>query len=303
MADLTGGADGPIHVVILNWNRRDDTLSCLASLEQSTRQPERTWLVDQGSTDDSVQSIRSDFPWVDIIQTGTNTGFARGMNIGIQYALQSGAASVLLLNNDTIVSPSALERLVAQQSPGVGIVGPAIFYTDRPHEIWSIGNDVNRLLYDITGSDSGGKHLPTHPIERGFISGCAMLISRRALADAGLFDERFFMYYEDLDFCIRYADAGYRLMLAPDAHIWHRVSQSSGGRNSPAERNLMARSSGLYYRKYMHGWRIPLILTHRALSALRWTGRLALRRDPRALVAYWRGLLRGWFCPIHAGRD
>ena len=286
--------NGPLHVVILNWNRRDDTVSCLASLEQSTRRPDQTWVVDQGSSDGSVQAIRRRFPEICVVQTGCNTGFARGMNTGIRSALDAGASSVLVLNNDTIVSPTMVERLEASLSPNIGAVGPAIFLADTPHAIWSTGGEISRTLLEMTGHHSRREPLPSRPIERKFVSGCAMLIPRRVFADVGLFDERFFMYYEDLDLCMRMVSAGYKLLIAPDAHLWHRVSQSSGGPNSPAERYQMARSSGLYFRKHMHGWRIPLIVFYRMLSAMRWTARLALQHNPRALCAYWRGLLSGW---------
>ena len=283
-----------VHIVVLNWNRCDDTLSCLASLSQSTYSHMHTWLVDQGSDDGSVEAVRRRFPDVEIVQTGGNTGFARGMNAGIRHALEAGAERILLLNNDTIASPTMLDRLVAQISPDVGIAGPAIFYADCPHQIWSAGGGVNRALCETTGNHSRGLPLPASATERAFLSGCAMLIPRQVFEQVGLFDERFFMYYEDLDLCLRIGSAGYRLLLVPDAHLWHRVSQSSGGPNTPAERYHMARSSGIFFRKHMHGWRTPLILPYRSLSAARWTGRLARLGNWRALAAYWRGLCHGW---------
>jgi len=286
--------DALVYVVILNWNRRDDTLACLASMAQSTYQPRRILLVDQGSTDGSVEAVRRRFPAVEVVQTGGNTGFARGMNAGIRHALAAGATDVLLLNNDTIVAPAMLERLVAQRAPEIGMIGPAIFYADRPHQIWSTGGGINPVLFEMTGNHGRGQPLPNRPMPRAFLSGCAMLIPRRVFEDVGLFDERFFMYYEDLDLCLRIGQAGYRLLLVPDAHLWHRVSQSSGGPNTPGERYHTARSSGIFFRKHMHGWRIPLILLYRGLSALRWTGRLARQDNAPALAAYWRGLRHGW---------
>jgi GT2 family glycosyltransferase len=150
------------------------------------------------------------------------------------------------------------------------------------------------MLCEMTGNHSRDKPLPVFPTERAFLSGCAMLIPRQVLDHVGVFDERFFMYYEDLDLCIRIGSAGYRLLLVPDAHLWHRVSQSSGGPNTPGERYHMARSSGIYFRKHMRGWRAPLILSYRSLSAMRWTVRLARQGNLRALIAYWRGLCQGW---------
>ncbi len=290
-----------IHVVVLNWNRRDDTLACLASLQQAATPRLSLILVDQGSADGSVEAVADRFPAVEIVQTGANLGFSGGINMGIRHALAAGAQQVLLLNNDTIVHPRMVERLAERCAADVGIVSPAVFHMDPPHRIWSTGGGIDPVLLEITGNHGRGEGLPPGPIAREFVTGCAMLISRRVFEEVGLFDERFFMYYEDMDFCLRVCAAGYRILLVPDALLWHRVSQSSGGANSPGERYHMARSSGLYFRKHMGGARIPLIVAYRGLSALRWSGRLAAARQWPSLVAYWRGLLAGWL-PARAAR-
>jgi len=283
-----------VFVVILNWNRCPDTLACLASLAESTYHNFAAVVVDQASSDDSEATIRHSFPTVTVLQTGANLGFARGMNAGIRHALSAAADYVFLLNNDTIVAPTLLERLLAHAAPGLGMLAPAIFYADQPHSIWSTGGGIHPLLLEMTGDHGRGQPLPAIPLARAFLSGCALLIPRQTLTRVGLFDARFFMYYEDLDLCLRVQQAGYRLLLVPDAHVWHRVSQSSGGANSPNERYHMARSSAIYFRKHMHATNALPILLYRSLSALRWTIRLARSRSWSALNAYWRGLADGW---------
>jgi GT2 family glycosyltransferase len=283
-----------VIVVILNWNRCADTLACLASLGESTYHNFAVIVVDQGSQDGSEASIRRAYPAVTVLQTGANLGFGRGMNTGIRQALAAGAKYVFLLNNDTLAAPTLLERLLAHATPDLGMLAPSIFYADRPQVIWSTGGGVHPLLLEMTGDHGRGEPLPAEPRERAFLSGCALLIPRQTLGRAGLFDERFFMYYEDLDLCLRMQQEGYRLLLIPDAHLWHRVAQSSGGANSPNERYQMARSSGIYFRKHMHAANALPIIVYRSLSALRWTLRLAHPRDWPALRAYWRGLAAGW---------
>jgi GT2 family glycosyltransferase len=293
--NLNSGRDlPPITAIILNWNRREDTLACIASLYACGYPHLSIMLVDQASRDETSEAVAERFAGVEIIQSGGNLGFSRGMNLGIRHALDAEAENVLLLNNDTIVQPAMLERLTAHIGAGVGILAPAIFYADAPHRIWSTGGGMNSALFEITGNHGREEGLPPGPIDRDFVTGCAMLIPRHLFENVGLFDERFFMYYEDMDFCLRVRAAGYRIVLVPNAVLWHRVSQSSGGANSPGERYHMGLSSGLYFRKHMHGWRIPLIIGYRFLSALQWTGRLATAGKWRSLATYWRGLITGW---------
>lgn len=289
-----------VHVITLNWNRCQDTLECLASLRQLTYQPNKIFVLDQGSVDNSVAEIRRQFPEATVIEVGQNLGFARGMNLGIRHALAAGATHLLLLNNDTLVAPAMLTRMMGCLAPDVALVAPTIFYVDPPDQIWSAGGGIHPVLLEMSGNHGRNGPLPAHPVERPFLCACALLAPRQVFETVGYFDERFFMYYEDLDFCLRARRLGLRLLLAPSAHLWHKVSQSSEGADSPQERYLMARSSGIYFRKHMHGWRIPLILGYRFLSALRCTGRLLWRRRWRALGAYWRGLRDGWLQPTPA---
>jgi GT2 family glycosyltransferase len=214
--------------------------------------------------------------------------------VGIRAALSDGAELVFLVNNDTIAGPNLLSALAAQLDVEVGVLGPVIYYASDPHQIWSQGGQISPYLLEMTGDHGRGQPVPDEPSDREFLSGCAMLVRRAVFERAGLFDERFFMYYEDLDFCVRVRDQRFKLRLVPDASLWHKVSQSSGGSNSPQERYAMAYSSGVYFRKHMRSWRIPLILTYRLLSAFRWTARMTVNGSWHALRAYWRGLLNGW---------
>ncbi len=284
-----------IYVIILNWNRCQDTLTCLQSLSKIDTPNVQLMVVDNGSRDDQRFTIRQRYSQVKLIEAESNLGFAKGMNLGIRAALAGGADYVFLLNNDTIVDPAMLDHLLAHARPEVGLLAPAIFYMAAPKTIWSTGGGLSAVLLEMTGDHGRNQILPQAPQKRGFLTACGLLIPRMILEQVGLFDERFFMYYEDMDFCLRVQKAGYDLVLVPQAHLWHQISQSSGGSNSPNERYYMALSSGLYFRKHMQLWQAFLIIPYRLLSALRWSGRLIKDQQWAALTAYWRGLYVGWF--------
>jgi GT2 family glycosyltransferase len=218
-------------VIVLNWNNKADTIDCLRSLEGVRYPGFEAVVVDNGSTDGSAVAIREAFPGVRIIETGKNLGFAGGNNAGIRDALALGFDYVLLLNNDTIVSPAFLEELVCagESDPAIGIVGPRIYYYSEPERIWYAGGTVNywtgRLEHvgfkDLDGEKYGMAG------ETAMVTGCAMLIKRSVLEKIGLLYEPMFLYFEDSDFCARAARAGFRLAYAPSAKIWHKVSSTT----------------------------------------------------------------------------
>lgn len=292
-----GGMAAPlVHVVTLNWNRREDTLACLASLTALTFTNYRILVVDNGSTDDSVETIEQAYPSVEVLANEQNLGFAAGANVGLRYALDHGAEMIFLVNNDTTVEAGALGELVrAVHAPNVGMASPKVFYAGAPSVIWSVGGGWNPLLLEMTGGHGRGPDNGrwSCTIERAVLVGCGLLIRRELLERVGFFDERFFMYYEDLDLCLRARRAGYRLLLVPSAKMWHKISISSGGSDSPTERYHMARSSALFFRKHARLWRVPLILPYRTASAVKTVTRLLLRRRPDSARAYLLGLRDG----------
>lgn len=249
--------------------------------------------MDNGSTDGSPSIISARYPIVRQIVNSENLGFARGFNIGLRYALDAGADFVLVLNNDTLVAPDMLEPLVTAAMPShVGITAPVIFFASDPGRIWSAGAGRNPWTLDLTGNHGRAMSLVSN-VEREFVSGCAMLIKRVVLEQVGLFDERFFMYYEDSDYCLRVRRAGFSIWVVPLAQMWHKVSLSSDGSDSPMERFRMAHSSVLFYRKHITGWRWFLVVPWRLGSALKTTLRLLGAGRPHSAYAYWLGLWQG----------
>lgn len=285
-----------VYAVTLNWNRPADTLECLESLEAQTYPNLRLMVVDNGSNDDSVARIQDRFPQSEMVISRENRGFAGGANLAFHRALEAGADLIYLVNNDTLIEAEAVASLVAQVQPDVGIVAPLIYYADERERIWSAGGVLRPWILEKRGDDRGKLDAGQWPgpVEKDFVTGCGMLLSRQTLEQVGLFDERFFMYYEDMDLCLRARQAGLRILLVPAAKMWHKVARSSGGSDSANERYWMARSSVLFFRKHARGIRWPAILLWRMGSAARTTLRLLGSGRREACTAYWRGLRDGW---------
>lgn len=285
-----------VYVVILAWNQCADTMACVASLLASTYQPLHIMVCDNGSTDGTPEALRATYPQITVLELGRNLGFAAGANAGLRQTLTAGADYSLLINNDTLVASDMIERLLASVTPEAGIIAPLIYYANMPDTIWSAGGLRSRWTLEQIEDLRGRRDRDGWPecLERDFVTGCAMLIPRAVLETVGLFDERFFMYYEDSDLCLRIRRASYRILLVSRAHMWHKVATSSGGSGSPAERYAMARSSVIFFRKHVSGWRWGVVGLFRLGSAIKTTARLLWRGRLAATMAYWRGLGDGW---------
>ncbi len=284
-----------LATIVLNWNRRDDTLACLKSLAAQHLPPgaaQRLLVVDNGSTDGSVAAIRSVFPDVDVLALPRNVGYAAGVNAGVRRVLAGGADWTLLVNNDTVAAPGLAARLIeATGDPRVGLVAPTVYYHDDPDSVWPSAGWRRRLTlaaFDTTA------HPPSEaPYDVDWATGCCLLVRRAVWASVGPLDERFAVYFEDHDFCLRAKAAGWRILHVPRARINHRVARSTGA-GSPRQMYLMARSSVPYYLKHTRGaaWR-ALIIAYRLGSLARTlaTQLAAGRRD--VALAYLDGLRDG----------
>lgn len=254
-------------------------------------------IVDNGSSDDSISQFQTYFgDSVFILELPANLGFAGGMNAGIRAALQAGANSVLLLNNDTVVHESMLEQLrrAAMAQPQAGVLGPAIYYYDIPQRIWQLGAREHPWLpipLNIGMRDL--RRAGKQPFRLDYLTGCAMLVRREVFEQVGLLDTEYAMYFEDADFCRRVRQAGYELWCVPSAQMWHRVSVSAQI-VKPASRYAFAWGRARFYRQHAHG---PLpgltyayLLVSTALKAIR-----DIARGERALATLlWRGTLDGY---------
>lgn len=284
-----------LFVITVNWNRPADTWECLHSLMKQRGSSFKIIVVDNGSTDNSARILRDQFPEVQLIRSEKNLGFAGGFNLGIRAALEHDAGRILIINNDTIAHPDMVQMLSNRlNEDNIGVVAPLIYYHQKPDQVWSSGGNIKPLLLEPRNSHNQYAKIGEGPITRTFLSGCCLMVKRQVLDQVGLFDERFFLYYEDLDFSLRVMQSGWKMQIEPSAKLWHKVSVSSGGELSENERYYMALSSGKYFKKHITHKNAWAIIPYRASSAILWTFRLAFKNKWKAISAHWRGLFKGW---------
>ncbi len=212
-------------------------------------------VVDNGSADRSVETIRnlkSKVKNLTLIENKKNLGFAGGNNVGIRYALENGADYVVVLNNDTIVPDNFLNLL----ENDAGIVGPVIRFKNDAKWVYDYGGYINWSI-------GRPKHfeLPrytTHPTLCTFdyLSGCCLFIKRKVFEKIGFFDEKYFLYFEDVDFCLRAKRAGFKIALDPKVIIFHKLG-GAAGRWSKTSIFHNLRSNIIFTTKYL-GWRRPI---------------------------------------------
>ncbi|MBW7957118.1 MAG: glycosyltransferase family 2 protein [Deltaproteobacteria bacterium] len=254
-----------VHLIILNWNGKKDTIECLESVGKLSYPNFETIVVDNGSSDGSVEAIKEKFPGLRLIETGENLGFAEGNNVGIRYALKNGAEYVFLLNNDTTIEPDALGHLVdfAEKDEKVGIVGPKILFYSEPGRIWFAGGIVD---FDKGSSHRGGGRPDDgkfdEAVETDYITGCAFLIKAGVISEVGLMSPDYFLLFEETDWCLRARRAGYRIFYVPGARVYHKCSTSFSFGKSRAKRAARAPSWIYYYA------RNNLLLIKRHLSGI-----------------------------------
>ena len=328
----------PVLVIVLNWNGWRDTVECLESLCRLDYPDYRIIVVDNGSSDGSVEHIRA---WADgtepleveapeplqrlvhppvakpliwrvldaatarsfahqtergsqpesaltIIQTGANLGYAGGNNVGIRYSLAQGAQYVWILNNDTVVDSHALSAMTERvgQDTRIGLCGGTIVRYCDPVHVQVAGGAHFDGVHGRQEHIGNGRRLDELPepaaveASLSYVAGSAVLATRRFLEDVGLMDERYSLYYEELDWAIRGASKGYSLGYAPSAIVYHK----EGGSIGSSARNPIPSPLGEYYLT-----RNLLLITRKYYpkSATRVWSQLILRLAKRILMGEW----------------
>ncbi len=237
-----------VFIVVLNWNREKDTLECLRSIGGLSKVGVdlEVVVVDNASKEKSIQKIRKfdGFP-VKIIENSDNFGFAKGNNTGIEYALKQGADWVMVLNNDTILDSRIIVEFAhaVKNEKKVGAITPKIYFAkgyeyhkekyltrDLGRVIWSSGGviDWNNVYANNKGVDLVDRGLFKKAGEVDFATGTCVFLSAAMLKEIGYFDEKYFMYFEDVDLSWRMKKQGWKILYEPAAVVWHKVAQSSG---------------------------------------------------------------------------
>jgi len=227
-----------VNIFILNWNGRDLTLDCLASLEKVTYSNANVIVIDNGSTDDSVVSIKEKYPETDIIEFPSNLGFAGGNNAGFESTANK-ADYTIFLNNDTIVDSNFVEPLIneLETKSNTKQTAPKIYYADKPETIWFAGGKVNMWTGFIRhiGIRKKDALLYSKKMEIDYATGCCICMRTQDFESIGLFDGSFPMYAEDVDLSLRFKKRGGSIVFIPESRVWHKVSASMGGQFSIAK--------------------------------------------------------------------
>jgi GT2 family glycosyltransferase len=292
--------------ITLNWRQPLVTLECVSALQAMHHPGLDILIVDNGSGDDSVPILKQhpDLAF-EILELPQNVGFAAGNNRGLNVAIERGYDFALLINNDAFVASDMLDQLLRESASDVGILSPKIYYESEPNYIWFAGGRRQPYTLDLVDTGRGkadhSQWMTSRDVD--YLLGACMLVNLQAARVVGLLDERYFFYFEDLDWSIRFTEAGYRLRLVPQAHVYHRVAVSTGSDADSAQRRYyLAYGSVLFWKENAHFGNPAVILGFRLLSALKMVGRLILTGRWRVALAYLRGLRDG-MSSIKRGRQ
>ncbi|HAJ2684103.1 glycosyltransferase family 2 protein [Klebsiella quasipneumoniae] len=278
-----------VYIVVLNWNGWKDTLSCLDSLIELSYNEYKIVVCDNNSSNDSVKRITdwyeskkdshpylvdADYQYLDLsnldsfssqakkgfylIQTGSNLGFAGGNNVGLRFALnQNDMSHVWILNNDTIVEPSALSALTNKVSTDnkIGLCGSRMVYFHDRDKLQGIGGQYKPLLATtrhIAEGEPADTVFDERVIEKelDYVIGASMLITRACLEDVGLLSEDYFLYFEEFDYCQRLANRGYRFSIATDSWVYHKEGGSTESGRSVVSDFYQVRNRLIITKKY-----------------------------------------------------
>ncbi len=237
-----------VGVVILNFKVKDETLECIKSVQKSSLKNTKIIVVDNDSGDGLEEEVKE--LDVDFIQTGDNLGYSGGNNVGIKKALEDKCDLILVLNPDTTIDKDAIKFLV-EGADSAGIYGPKIYF-GQGKTIWYAGGifDKANVLGQHRGVDQKDDGQFDKVEETDFVTGAALFVSREVFEKIGLFDEKYFLYLEDLDLCYRAKQAGFKIGYLPDAVVYHKNAKSTG-LGSPLQDYYITRNRMLFASKYL----------------------------------------------------
>lgn len=217
-----------------------------------------------------VENGREEKFRIDTIKSKKNLGFAGGCNIGIRYALQNNADRILLLNQDVVIKPGFIQTFINNPAD---IISPVIQFKRGNNWVYDFGGKVNWSIgrnYHIESTSKLISQQANQPID--YVSGCCMLVKREVFEKIGLFDERFFLYFEDADFCIRAKKAGFQIAVEPKGVIVHNLVE---GAKKPLKSQMeLVKSNAIFINKYLRLNRLLGYLYLLVLSAKIWKNRV-----------------------------
>ncbi|MBM3283673.1 glycosyltransferase family 2 protein [Candidatus Gottesmanbacteria bacterium] len=264
---------GRTAVIILHYKNEVDTKECLASVVSNYPEKEqpRIILVVNLTNKLFCSFLKRTYPRIELIEISENSGFAKGNNLGIIKALELGNEFLILLNNDTLVSPGLFGELVryAENNPSTGLISPKIYFApgfeyhkdkynqkDKGKVFWYAGGliDWSNIYASHRGVDEVDKGQFENITETDFATGCCMLITRKLIEKIGLLDKKYYLYFEDVDYSIRSKKAGFKVVYYPKAYLWHKNASSSDKPGSPIHIYYQTRNRLYFGYKYSSFW-------------------------------------------------
>lgn len=254
-----------IAIIVLNFNGLKETLACLDSIKKLEKNniDLEIFVVDNNSEDGSQEAL-SKITGINLIQNKDNLGYTGGNNVGINAALEKQAEYLIVVNNDTILDKLFLKNILSDAKDG-DIVSPKIyfekgfeFHKDRYSKaqlgrvIWYAGGEIDwqNILGIHTGVDEVDSGQYDKRREINFATGACMMVSRKVFEKIGLFDDKYFLYLEDMDFSHRAKKAGFKIIFEPKAILWHKNAMSQGGTGSKLQDYYISRNRLLFAIKY-----------------------------------------------------
>ena len=295
-----------VAIILLNWNSYEHTSNCIASLQLCTPQYFDIILVDNGSSDNSGLELHRQYPFVKYLPSLENRGFAGGNNLGFRYALAHQYEYVLMLNNDVFVDPNFLDELVnyLDAHPTVAAIQPKIFFNHDRTKLWNGGS----YFLSWFGWTYSKKYMRSESVDQSnfqqvdWITGCALLTRTSILNELGLLNERFFIYYEDVDFSFRLRAAGYTLIFHPRSIIYHIAGMANKtpqkgkeGYVNPYMQYLNFRNHIWVLRSWIRWYQWPSSLVTLIVYSLAVMLYFAVRRRWTKLFYVSKGIYHGFF--------
>ncbi|MBN2604048.1 MAG: glycosyltransferase family 2 protein [Candidatus Thermoplasmatota archaeon] len=217
-----------VSIIIINYNNWENTVECLESLKDIKYENYEIIVIDNGSTNNSYHEIKCRYSSLKIFKLNNNLGFSSGVNFGISKA--QNYEYLLLLNNDVTVDKLFLTKLVfgIQLDKNIGLIGSKIYYS-QSKKIWSAGIGMRRITKAtyLYAFNDNNKLWKSRGLEVDYLTGCCLLIRKDVIDKVGLFDEEYFMYYEDIDFCMRAKEKFFKIVYFPSSIVWHKGGGAS----------------------------------------------------------------------------
>lgn len=264
-------SDPAVAIVVLTWENYEETADCLDSLRSVDYDNYRVIVVDNGSEDGSIDRLRREYGWCEFVVNDENIGFARGNNVGISHALDTGADYVLLLNDDTLVRPDFLTPLVdvMERYDRVAAVGGVNLLPDSGR-IHNAGYVFHPWL--AAKSELHREPVSDEPYPVDFVQSCLILLNPEFLVEIGLLNESYFLGMEDVDLAWKARSKGWKVLVAPDSQIYHRVGETAS--SSPFSVYHKTRNKLQFAEENLSlARRLPLylsLLAYRSLLSIWW---------------------------------